>query len=48
MAAIKVEITDQEITMCWEALYLLRPMLQAEHFVNKRNAKRRLCAFIPI
>jgi GNAT superfamily N-acetyltransferase len=35
MPAIKIAITDQEITMCWEALHLLRPILQAEHFVNQ-------------
>jgi GNAT superfamily N-acetyltransferase len=35
MAAIKVAVTDQEITMCWEALYLLRPILQVAHFVDQ-------------
>jgi GNAT superfamily N-acetyltransferase len=35
MKAIKIAITDQEIMMCWEALYSLRPMLQAEHFVDQ-------------
>lgn len=35
MAAIKIAITDQEILKCWEALYLLRPMLRAEHFVDQ-------------
>lgn len=35
MAAIKIAITDQEIMMCWETLYLLRPMLQPEHFVGQ-------------
>lgn len=35
MAVIKVAVTDHEITMCWEALYLLRPMLQAAHFVDQ-------------
>ncbi|OCB78599.1 GNAT family N-acetyltransferase [Flavobacterium crassostreae] len=33
MATIKTAVTDQEIQMCWEALYLLRPMLQPELFV---------------
>lgn len=35
MAAIKIAITDQEIRMCWEALYLLRPMLKTATFVNQ-------------
>lgn len=35
MTAIKIAITDQEIRMCWEALHLLRPMLQATTFVDQ-------------
>ena len=35
MAAITIAITDQEILMCWEALYALRPMLQPHLFVNQ-------------
>lgn len=35
MATIKTAVTDQEIRMCWEALFLLRPMLDPQNFVNK-------------
>lgn len=35
MAEIKIAITDQEIRMCWEALYLLRPMLEPGSFVSQ-------------
>lgn len=34
MATIKIAVTDQEIRMCWEALFLLRPMLDPETFVT--------------
>ncbi|MGO4821287.1 MULTISPECIES: GNAT family N-acetyltransferase [unclassified Flavobacterium] len=35
MTPIKIAVTDQEIRMCWEALFLLRPMLQPETFVEQ-------------
>ncbi|SDX23464.1 GNAT family N-acetyltransferase [Flavobacterium degerlachei] len=35
MAAVKIAVTDQEIRMCWEALYLLRPMLQPTTFLDQ-------------
>lgn len=35
MAPIKIAVTDQEIRMCWEALYALRPMLDSETFVEQ-------------
>lgn len=38
MKEIKLAITDHEIASCWEAMYLLRPMLQQENFVEQIKA----------
>jgi len=35
MAEIKIAITDQDILMCWEAIFALRPMLQPDKFVDQ-------------
>lgn len=34
MTEIKIAITDNEIASCWEAISVLRPMLEREHFVS--------------
>lgn len=34
MTEIKIAITDNEIASCWEAISVLRPMLEKEHFVS--------------
>lgn len=35
MAQIKIAVTNQDIASCWEAMYLLRPMLKEQEFVKK-------------
>ena len=35
MTEIKIAITDNEIASCWEAIFVLRPMLEREHFVSQ-------------
>ena len=35
MAQIKIAVTNQDIASCWEAMYLLRPMLKKQEFVQK-------------
>lgn len=35
MTEIKIAITDTEIASCWEAIFLLRPMLERENFVSQ-------------
>lgn len=35
MIEIKTAITDNEIASCWEAIFLLRPMLEKENFVSQ-------------
>ncbi|WP_026714718.1 GNAT family N-acetyltransferase [Flavobacterium daejeonense] len=35
MTEIKIAITDTEIASCWEAISILRPMLQRENFVSQ-------------
>lgn len=35
MIEIKTAITDQDIAFCWEAMFLLRPMLKENEFVNQ-------------
>lgn len=35
MTEIKIAITDNEIASCWEAIFLLRPMLERENFVSQ-------------
>lgn len=35
MTEIKIAITDTEIASCWEAISVLRPMLQRENFVSQ-------------
>lgn len=32
---IKIAVTNQDIASCWEAMYLLRPMLKKQEFVDK-------------
>jgi hypothetical protein len=34
IALIKTAVTDHEILICWEAIYLLKPMLEAKHLVE--------------
>ena len=34
MTEIKIAITNNEIASCWEAISVLRPMLEREHFVS--------------
>jgi Acetyltransferases len=34
MREINLAETDNEIEMCWEAMYLLRPLLQKENFIE--------------
>jgi len=41
MTEIKIAITDTEIASCWEAIFLLRPMLERENFVPQiRNMQK--------
>lgn len=41
MTEIKIAITDTEIASCWEAIFLLRPMLKKENFVAQiRNMQQ--------
>ena len=41
MTEIKIALTDNEIASCWEAIFLLRPMLEREHFVSQiRNMQK--------
>ncbi len=35
MQEIKIAITDKDIASCWEAMFLLRPMLKKEEFVGQ-------------
>lgn len=35
MTEIKIAITDNEIASCWEAISVLRPMLERENFVSQ-------------
>lgn len=35
MTEIKIAITDTEIASCWEAISVLRPMLERENFVSQ-------------
>ncbi|MES2240813.1 MAG: GNAT family N-acetyltransferase [Bacteroidota bacterium] len=35
MSEIKVAITENEIASCWEAISVLRPMLERENFVSQ-------------
>lgn len=35
MTEIKIAITDTEIASCWEAIFLLRPMLKRENFISQ-------------
>lgn len=41
MTDIKIAVTDQDIASCWEAMSLLRPMLQKEHFVAQIKAMQQ-------
>ncbi|HEX8014855.1 MAG TPA: GNAT family N-acetyltransferase [Flavobacterium sp.] len=35
MTEIKTAVTNQDIASCWEAMYLLRPMLKKTEFIKK-------------
>lgn len=35
IALIKTAVTDHEILICWEAIYLLKPMLEAKHLAEQ-------------
>ncbi|WP_163411560.1 GNAT family N-acetyltransferase [Flavobacterium ajazii] len=35
MAEIKIAVTNKDIASCWEAMFLLRPMLKEEDFIKK-------------
>lgn len=41
MTEIKIAITDTEIASCWEAIFLLRPMLKKENFVAQIQNMRK-------
>jgi len=38
MLEIKTAITNNEIASCWEAMFLLRPMLKEENFIKQIKA----------
>lgn len=35
MTEIKTAVTNQDIASCWEAMFLLRPMLKEQEFIQK-------------
>jgi GNAT superfamily N-acetyltransferase len=41
MNDIKIATTDLEIESCWDALYLLRPMLQKDNFISLINEMQK-------
>lgn len=41
MAKIKIAISEDEINSCWEAVFLLRPMLKKESFVTQIQSMQK-------
>lgn len=41
MTTIKTAVTDEDIASCWEAMSVLRPLLQEQHFVAQIKAMQQ-------